>query len=280
MSVAFYRAVYSLPGLLVFWWIARERDSRPLSSRALAFASGLFLAIDLTFFHVAIDRIGAGLAMVLVNTQVVFVALIAWLVHRERPTRLAFKTIPLIFFGVVLLSGLGSQDSFGKDPWGGVAAGLLGGVFYALFLLTLRSSNRGHLAPTMGPILDSTLGVGVGALLIGVGTSADFPLSLTVETHWWLLLLAVVAQVIGWPLINTALPRLAALETSTLILAPPMLAILWAVLIFGEDPSNVQWIGVSIMLSGLLLLNTRGAVEPREHEPSCKPQPGAARTEE
>ena len=120
----------------------------------------------------------------------------------------------------------------------------------------------------MGPILDSTLGVGVGALVIGVGTTADFPLSLTLETHWWLLLLAVVAQLIGWPLINTALPRLAALETSTLILAQPMLAILWAVLIFNEDLSIVQWTGVAIMLAGLLVLNARGAVEPHDHERS------------
>jgi drug/metabolite transporter (DMT)-like permease len=262
VSVAFYRAAYSVPLLFMFWWFVRHRDDRPWQSRALAFASGLFLAIDLTFFHIAIDRIGAGLAMVLVNTQIVFVAVVAWLLHRERPTKVAFRMVPLIFVGVVLISGLGRDDAYGEKPWVGVAAGLLGGVFYALFLLTLRSSNRGHLAPTMGPILDSTVGVGVGALAIGLATSADFPLTLTAETHWWLLLMGVVAQVIGWPLINTALPRLAALETSTLILAQPMLAILWAVLIFDEDLSFVQWAGVAIMLAGLVILSARGAVEP------------------
>jgi drug/metabolite transporter (DMT)-like permease len=273
VTVAFYRSLYSVPALLVLWWLVRKRDLRSPRSRALAFGSGVLLAIDLTFFHIAIDRIGAGLAMVLVNVQVVFVALIAWIIHRERPSQNAFKLIPLVFVGVVLLSGLGRDDAYGKDPWLGVVTGLLGGLFYALFLLTLRASNRGHLAPTMGPILDSTVGVGVGAFLIGVLTPADLPLSVSAETHWWLLLLAILAQVVGWPLINMALPRLAALETSTLILAQPMLAILWALLIFNEDLSLVQWSGVAIMLGGLLILSTRGAVEPSDLDAVVEPGP-------
>ena len=264
VSIAFLRAVYSVPVLLVFWWLIRSRDRRPPASRALAVTSGLFLSVDLVFWHIAIDRIGAGLATVLVNTQVVFVAFAAWLVYRERPTRVAIRLMPIILAGVVLISGLGRDDAYGADPWAGVAFGLLGGVFYALFLLTLRASNRNHLAPTMGPILDSTVGIGIGALVIGLATSAEFPVALDLETHLWLLLLAIVAQVVGWPLINMALPRLAALETSALILARPMLTILWASIIFSEDLSVFQWLGVAVVLGGLLVLNVLGAVEAPE----------------
>ena len=42
-------------------------------------------AADLTFWHHSIDAVGAGLATVLGNIQVVFVGLLAWALG-ERPT--------------------------------------------------------------------------------------------------------------------------------------------------------------------------------------------------
>ncbi len=274
VTATFYRAVYAAPVLAMLWWRVRHRDSRPISSRALAFASGGLVAMDLAFWHTAIDRIGAGLATVLVNTQVIFVALLAWLVYKERPSKTAFVLVPLILSGVVLLSGLGREDAYGDDPWAGVAFGLLAGVFYSLFILTLRASNRDHLAPTTGPMLDSTIGMGVGALILGAIPGVQFPLELSIGTHGWLLIMSLVGQVVGWSLINMALPRLAALETSVVMLAQPMLTILWAVLIFNEDLSLVQWLGVSIVLGGLLVLSARGAVQkPTEQLEHVEPPP-------
>ncbi len=276
VTIAVYRALYSLPLLAALWWLSRSRDERPLRNRLIAVASGVFLAIDLAFWHTAIDRIGAGLATVLVSIQVVFVAAVAWLVHRERPSRTAFLLVPVIFTGVVLISGLGGDDAYGDDPWAGVLFGVLGGLFYGLFILTLRASSRGHAAPTMGPILDSTVGIGIGSVAIGLLTPAAMPMSLDAETHAWLLLLALLAQLIGWPLINIALPRLAALETSVIVLAQPMLTVLWALLIFDEDLSAMQWSGVLLVLGGLLLLNMRGAVEAEPHSAGKEavPEPG------
>lgn len=264
VTVALYRAVYSLPVLIVASALLRRRDQRSWRRRWLAFASGILLAIDLAFWHTAIDRIGAGLATVLVATQVIFVAMIAWAAHDERPSTTAFALVPLIFGGVVLLSGLGGSDAYGDDPWAGVIFGVAGGLFYGLFILTLRASNRGVLAPTVSPILDSTIGVLAGSLFIGILTPAAMPISLDAETHWWLILMAFSSQLIGWPLINVALPRLAALETSVLVLAQPMLTVIWALLIFDEDLSAVQWLGVVLVLGGLLLLNLRGAVASRD----------------
>ncbi len=39
-----------------------------------------------------------------------------------------------------------------------------------------------------------------------------------------------------------------------------MLTVVWALLIFDEDLSGVQWLGVALVLGGLLVLNARGAV--------------------
>jgi len=63
--------------------------------------------------------------------------------------------------------------------------------------------------------------------------------------------------------ITFALPRLAALETSVLLLLQPMLAIVWARIVFSESMSPIQWLGVAVVLGGVLILALRGTVETR-----------------
>src|ERR671936_1230449 len=71
---AFYRCVWALPPL---WLLARLENRRygPPARRATALAllAGVFFAADLILWHNAIEHVGAGLATVLGNTQVVLV---------------------------------------------------------------------------------------------------------------------------------------------------------------------------------------------------------------
>ncbi len=258
-TAAFFRTGYALPVLFLVWMLVRSRDPRPASIRWMAAGAGLFLALDLAVWHRSIDLIGAGLATVLANTQVVFVGLAAWVIHRERPTGLALVTIPFVFAGVVLISGMGRGDAFGDDPLGGVAFGVVSGAAYAVFLLVFRASNR-ELAPPAGPLLDATMGAAVGSLLSGAA-DPDFSFALSWPDHGWLLALAMVAQVGGWLLIAAALPRVPALETSVMLLLQPMATVLWGLLIFAEYLSVLQWAGVALVLGGVAALTLRGSVE-------------------
>ena len=258
-TAAFFRNAYAAPVLFLIWMSIRGRDRRPGSLHWMAAAAGLFLALDLTVWHRSIDLIGAGLATVLANTQVVFVGLAAWVIHRERPTGLALVTIPVVFGGVLLISGLGRSDAFGDDPLRGVAFGVVSGAAYSVFLLLFRASNR-ELAPAAGPLLDATLGAAVGSLIGGL-FDPDFSLAFSWPDHGWLLTLALVAQVGGWLLIAAALPRVPALETSVMLLLQPMATVLWGLLLFAEHLSAMQWAGVALVLGGVGALTLRGSVE-------------------
>ena len=262
-SAALFRTFYALPVLALFYLAVRKKDHRPFSSRRLAFFSGILLAIDLTLWHHAIDFIGAGLGTVLANTQVLVVGFAAWLVWKERPSRVAVLAVPVVLGGVALLSGLGGDDAFGDDPVKGILFGIGTGIFYAGFLLMFRASNRGHLAPTPGPLLDATVGAIVGATLAGL-VSSDLSITVTWPEHGWLVLLALVVQVAGWLLIAYSLPRLAALETSVLLLIQPVGALFWSRLILDERLSFIQGVGAAIVLGGILVVTTRGSV----HKPS------------
>ena len=275
-TAAFFRAVYAIPALFLISWVIRRRDQRDSRSRWLAFLSGIFLAIDLSFWHQAIAWIGAGLGTVLGNTQVVFVGVAAWIFHKERPSQLALLTIPIVFLGVVLISGLGVPGAYGENPVGGVIYGILTGLFFGGFILLFRISNK-VLAPVAGPLFDATCGMAVGTLGASL-LDPGFSIVPAWPAHGWLLALALGSQVFGWLFIAYALPRLPALETSVQLLVQPMLTILWGRLIFGEYLSTLQWLGAVLVLGGVGYLSIRGTVEKRVSEPVMPPTAAEAIT--
>lgn len=262
-TAAFYRSLYALP---VLWLVSRrfEAPDRSRGARWLARAAGAFLGLDLVLWHHAIELIGAGLATVLVNTQVIFVGLLAWAVHGERPPARALLVIPAILAGVVLISGFGGAGAYGDDPAHGALAGLLAGLAYSLFLLLLRAANRGARNP-VGALTDATLGAAAASFLALVMAGGPIPLP-TWPAHGWLVLMGLGGHTVGWLLISTALPRLPALETSVLLLLQPVLTMLWAALAFGEWIAPLQWAGVATVLGGLGVLSARrGPRRAEEH---------------
>lgn len=263
---AFYRAAYALPVLFVLWMTRRRFDQRPVRRRWLAVAAGVSLGADVVAWHTSIEFIGAGLATLLANTQVIFVALSAWLLLGERPRRTTLAAIPLILIGVALVSGVGQSDAFGIDPVRGTLLALLAAVLYAGFILGFRHSNDEQ-APAAGPLLEATLGAAVGALAIGL-VSGGFDPTISWPAHGWLLALALGGQVFGWLLIGYALPRLPAVETATIILIQPALTLVWGALIFDERPSATQIVGAVVVLAGVTFVAVVRARRRPEPEPA------------
>lgn len=259
---AVFRAIYALPVLFLIWWFARSRDSRPRRKRLMAFAAGLMLGVDVVLWHNSIDHIGAGLATLIANSQVIFVAIGAWIIHSERPSRRVMTAVPIVLFGVALVSGLGQDNAFGDNPIFGAVLALAAAMFYATFILGFRASNE-SLAPPAGPLLEATIGALLTPLLIGA-LSSGVDLVPTWPAHGWLVALALGAQVFGWLLIGYVLPRLPAVETATIILIQPVLTMVWGALIFGERPSPIQLLGAAIVLAGVgFVAISRGRSDPR-----------------
>lgn len=246
---AFFRGVYALPLLVVIWWIRRDRDHRPWGKRRTALIAGLLLGLDVVLWHIAIEHIGAGLATLIANSQVIVVAIAAWALFGEKPNRRVMIAIPVVMVGVAMVSGLGLGDAFGDNPLLGTLLALLAAVFYSSFLLMFRSSNESQ-APPAGPLLEATLGLAISATIVGAITG-NLDLAPSWPAHGWLLALALGAQVCGWLLIGYALPRLPAVETATIILLQPMLTMIWGALIFGERPSVIQLTGALLVLVGV-----------------------------
>ena len=261
-TAGFYRCAYALPAL---GYIAlRERDRfgpRPIGQRRLAWIAGAFFALDLIFWHHAINEVGAGLATVLGNLQIVFVALLAWAILKERPGTRVFIAMPLALGGVVLISGALGAGAYGRNPTLGVLYGAITALSYSGFLLILRGGNKDIRRPA-GPLFDATLAGGIGVLVIG-SALGDLNLAPTWPAHGWLILLGLSSQVVGWLLISMSLPRLPAAVTSVVLTLQPVGSVGLGIVMFDEDPSLSQYLGVALILSGLLAMALRRR-SPRE----------------
>lgn len=252
-TAAIFRCAYALPPLaLLAWYEQRRYGSRARGQSRLAWIAGAFFAADLVLWHHAIDEVGAGLATVLGNTQVVVVPIAAWLVLGERPGWRVAASVPIVLMGVVLISGLvGGGEAYGRNPLLGVAFGLGTGVAYAGFILVLRHANADRRRP-VGPLLDATLSAAVFSLLIGLPLG-EVDLVPSWPAHGWLILLGLGVQVVGWLLISISLPRLPAAITSVVLTVQPIGSVFLGIWILSEAPSAFQLLGVLLILAGLLL---------------------------
>src|SRR5947207_1125016 len=262
---AFWRCVWAVPPLwLVARYEQRKWGKRTLRQRSYAWIAGLFFAADLVLWHNAIEQVGAGLATVLGNMQVVLVGLLAWAILGERPQRSAFASIPVVALGVLLISGALEHGAYGSNPRLGTLYGIGTGIAYSGFLLVLREGSRDRLRPA-GPLFDATLASAIGCLAIGL-VVGDLDLTPSWSATGWLVLLALSSQVLGWLLISNSLPRLPAVSTSISLTLQPVCSVIFAALIVSESPSALQLGGAACILSGLVLA-TVGRREPAVAEP-------------
>ena len=121
---AFFRCLYALP---VLWplavWEDRRYGPRPLKQRALAWIAGLLFAVDLVAWHQGIEEVGAGLATVLGNLQVVLVGLLAWAILSESPSGLQLGGVACVLAGLLIVSAGRRQEPHAPEPGYVPAAG-------------------------------------------------------------------------------------------------------------------------------------------------------------
>jgi drug/metabolite transporter (DMT)-like permease len=250
-TAAIFRCAFALPILgLLAWLEGRRFGARPWAERRIVMVAGMCLGADLILWHHSIEDVGAGLATVLANIQVVLVPLVAWAVLSERPGRRVLAALPIALIGVVLISGALQHGAYGREPARGALFGLGAGVAYVGFLLLLRRGGA-DLRRVAGPLFDATLTATLVAVCAGL-VVGDADLTPGWPGVGWLTVLALTSQVLGWLLITTSLPRLPAAVTSLLLAIQPVASVALAALILGESPSSVQLLGVALVLAAVV----------------------------
>jgi drug/metabolite transporter (DMT)-like permease len=246
----FYRAVFGLP-LLVLVAMGEWRRYGPLprESIRLAAIAGVFFTGDLMFWHHAIEAVGAGLATVLGNLQVIIVGFFAWLLLGERPSRSTLVALPIVLTGVILISGVVGEGAYGAAPQLGVVLGIATAICYSAYLLIIRRGGRDPRRPA-GPVAIATVFVVLCSFVVG-RVVGDLDLTPAPQSLFWLALLGITSQSAGYLLISISLPRLPAIITSVILLSQPVMSMGLAIVLLREAPSALQLVGVGLVVGGI-----------------------------
>ena len=245
-----FRCLYGLPILaLVGWYEHRRYGALPSRAVWLAVIAGVFFAGDLLSWHHAVDAVGAGLATVLGNLQVLVVGLVAWIVFKERPPRPVLLALPIVLAGTVLISGVIGTGAYGANPPLGVALGAFTALMYAGYLLVIRRGSDDLRRPA-GPVAISTASTAVVAIVVGslLGELDPVP---AWPSHGWLVLVGITSQSIGYLIISISLPRLPASLVSIILLTQPVATVVLARFLLDEQPSVEQLLGVALVVGGI-----------------------------
>ncbi|MGH8118856.1 MAG: DMT family transporter [Rhodanobacteraceae bacterium] len=253
--------------VVLFAWMALRRQSL----RPPPWGPTILIGLTQTMSFQALSQLalmtgGAGKVALLAYTMPFWMVPLAWWWLRDPPgpRRLACSAIAAAGFVCVI------------EPWRplgaplGIALAIAGGLAWAIGAVLSKRVFQQH--PEVGP-----LQLNAWQMLIGALGSSVLMLAIPgPATHWTfayggaLFYNGVLSSAVGWTLWAFVVQRLPAHVAGLTSLAVPVLVVLLAWGLMGENPSGAEWIGVVLISVALLGLNLW--VRWHHPEPAAPPQ--------
>ncbi|HEY1070555.1 MAG TPA: DMT family transporter [Thermomonas sp.] len=269
-AVAFWRML--LAGLLLAALVTLRHGWQPLPRTAWRWLAVpvLAFAVDLWMWHKSILLVGPGLATLLANAQVFFMALAGVLLFRERLGPRFVAGVLLAFFGLWLLLGADWATLPPQYRWG-VWLGLATGLAYAAYNVGIKRTQALAGAGRARVPVEQVLCLAAfgSALCLGLIGWAEGEAFQPPSLHAWglLLVLAAVGHCLSWVLISRAMGVLPVAMAGLLLLAQPIVAYLLDAALFDVPVSPRQWLGLLASLAGIFVAGTRGRAPLPAQEP-------------
>lgn len=262
-TAGFYRVVFGGVILLLLVLIRGDGLWKRGASWGHAMLCGLFFAMDLTFWHRSVHALGPGLATLLANFQVFFLACFGMIFLAERASIRFFFSIPLSLLGLFLIVGL-NWGELGVAQKDGILFGLAAAACYATMILTLRRAELRGTFPSPAAnlcVISLVTSLVLGMESWGWGEGFGIP---DLQSLGALVAYGLVSQVLGWIFISMGIVRVEVSRAGLILLLQPTLAFVWDVALFGRAFTATDGVGALLALSGIYLGATAsGAGRPK-----------------
>lgn len=255
LTIAAYRLALAsmivVPLGLAFEWGALR--SLTLRQWGIVLVAAISLAAHFAFWIASLEHTSVASSVVIVTANPVLVAIGAALFLRERSSMRVMAGIAVALVGGVVIAvgdwDLGDRRLFG-DFLAFLGAVAVAGYYIAGKSLRERLSILGYIAPVYGTaaLILVVAALATGARLTGFG----------VEVYGWLVLLAVMPQLVGHSSLNWSLGYLPATLVATAVMAEPVVASLLAWAVLDETPPVSSVAGGALVLVGVFTTLTGG----------------------
>jgi len=254
VASAFWRMALAAPLLWIWCWQQRRADPGVRVPASVLLYCGLFFAGDLALWHWSILSTSVANASLLVNLAPVFVTILGWLLWRWTVSRTFLAALFIAILGICVL--MGPNLKAGGAGLAGDGLAVLAGIFYAGYLLAIKIARDAGMATLPLMAWSTTI---TALILLPVALWSPQPFLPQTLTGWGVLVaLALVTQILGQGLIAYALAHLPAALSSLSLLIQPVMAVIFAWMIFGESLGPAQFAGGAIVLTGIWLARRGG----------------------
>jgi len=244
--------------LLIFLLIMRKISFRNWPWKATLLSALAMVGFQYFFFtSIRLTGIAIG-TVVTIGSAPAFSGIVEWVLLKRRPTRVWIISTFLAIIGCVLL--FSNTGGIVISPVGislSLGAGLLFS-FYALF-------NK--------EVLEKVDAVPAVAVIFSVGAIMLLPFLFLFETEGLFtrqgiattVYLGIATTSVAYILFSYGLKRIPSSSAVTLSLAEPLTAAILSILIVGERLNSTSWMGIALLLGGILVLTLSGGKRRKEH---------------
>ncbi len=241
----------------------RELTSLKRNELGLALLSGAFLAVHFATWISSLQYTTVASSVVLVSTIPLWVALLSPFTIKEPILRAVWIGLILTLVGVVVIAisdsctiaagGIScpnlSTFVHGRAFLGDVLAvcGAIAGAGYLLIGRKLRAKM------SLVSYISLVYGMAAIVLIIFMLSAGESPFGYSSEIYLWLILLAIIPQLIGHSTFNWALGYLSAAYVSITLLGEPIGSTILAYFILHEKPAVIKLLGGAMILVGIYI---------------------------
>jgi drug/metabolite transporter (DMT)-like permease len=276
ITIAAFRLGLAALILLPYTLIKHHQELKSLNSTdfKFAFLAGFILAVHFASWITSLEYTSVASSVVLVTTTPLWVALMAPLFLGEKTPKIAFLGMGIALLGGVIIAGtdvcswiqgslecqLDPGSSAGETLLGNGLA-VVGAIAGASYLMIGRHLRRKVSITPYVFLVYSAAAIFLGAAMMIIdGIPPRFP----IRVYLWLVLLAVVPQLIGHSIFNWSLKFLPTGYVAVNLLGEPVGSIILAYFFLNEVPPVVKIIGAILILAGIAL----SSFQTRENEPN------------
>jgi DME family drug/metabolite transporter len=253
LVLAFCRGAIGL--LCVIVWLAWRPHGSGLGHRRLWFwaaIAGFGVAGNFLFYFISIANGSLAVAATLMYCAPVYVYLVSFALKLEAPSPSKWIAMLVVMLGIVLLTGIYDIESSDVTLIG-VAAGLLSGLCYAVFIFGFK-----YAAPYGSP--QAILVVAFAALVTILVWPVNFDQTVaTAGTPDWLLIgaLGMLGAGLSFFLYIVGIRHIKPTVASIVAMIEPITAALFGVAIMSERLAGLQLVGMGLILVTVTLLSIR-----------------------
>ena len=244
-----YRVFFALMLLAPSVFLRHRQELQALSGKEwlLCLASGFFLGLHFVIGFESYRNTSIAAATVLINTEVLFVAIGSVLFLRQKLSKTAWLAMILTFFGsvVVALAGAGG----GSQLYGNLLA--VTSALFMTFYTVIGTVCRRTLSTTIYTFLVYFCAELTVLVIALVGGTPMFGYdSINFVTAF---VMAVFCNLLGHSVFSWGLKYLPPSFISTVKLLEPVFASVWALALFGEKPGLMVLLGGVVVLCGIAM---------------------------